>query len=98
MAVVYEPDYATPPGWTLREVLDDKSISEADLARRTGLSPKLISRILNGRAPITAGAAVRLEKAAGVPARLWINLESRCREHQARLAEKEAQRMEKRNG
>lgn len=89
MAVAYQPDYATPPGWTLQEVLDERSMSQADLARRTGLSPKLISQIVNGLAPITAGTAVRLERAAGVPARLWINLESRYREHQVRLADEE---------
>lgn len=58
MVAAYEPDYATPPGWILQEVLDERSMDQADLARRTGLSPKLVSRIVNGRAPITAAAAV----------------------------------------
>ena len=87
MVVAYEPDYATPPGWTLQEVLDEKSMKQADLVRRTGLSSKLVSQILNGRAPITDGTAARLERATGIPVRLWINLESRCREHQVRLRE-----------
>ena len=84
MVAAYEPDYATPPGWILQEVLDERSMNQADLARRTGLSPKLVSRIVNGRAPITAAAAVRLERATGIPARLWANLESRYRERQVR--------------
>ena len=89
MVAAYEPDYATPPGWTLQEVLDERSMNQADLARRTGLSPKLVSQIVNGRAPITAATAVRLERATGIPARLWANLESRYREHQVRLSENE---------
>ena len=89
MVVAYEPDYATPPGWTLQEVLDEKSMKQADLARRTGLSSKLVSQIVNGSAPITAGTAVRLERVTGIPARLWTNLESRYREHLVRLKENE---------
>jgi len=35
------------------------------------------------------GYRLRIERATGVPARLWNNLESRYQEHQARLAEVE---------
>ena len=89
MIAAYEPDSAAPPGWTLQEVLDEKSMTQADLARRAGLPLKLVGRIVDGSAPITAGAAVRLEWATGIPARIWNNLESRYREHQVRLGEKE---------
>ena len=34
MVAAYEPDYATPPGWILQEVLDERSMNQADLARR----------------------------------------------------------------
>ena len=83
----YSPDYATPPGWTLEETLEELSMSQADLARRTGLSTKHINQIVKGKVPITTDAARRLERATGVPDRLWNNLESRYQEHRARLAE-----------
>ncbi len=35
------------------------------------------------------GYRLRIERATGVPERLWNNLESRYQEHQARLAEVE---------
>ena len=89
MVFAYEPDSAAPPGWTLEEVLEEKLMTRADLARRTGLPLKLVGRIVNGRAPITADTAVRLERETGIPARLWINLESRYREHQVRLGKNE---------
>ena len=83
----YSPDYATPPGWTLEETLEELSMSQAELARRTGLSTKHINQIVQGKVPITTATARRLERATGVPDRLWNNLESRYQEHRARLAE-----------
>ena len=85
----YSPDHATPPGWTLDEALAEPSMSQAELARRAGLSTKRIDRIIRGKAPIASDSARRLERATGVPDRIWNNLESRYQEHQARLAEVE---------
>ena len=34
----FSPDYATPPGWTLEETLEELSMSQAELARRPGLA------------------------------------------------------------
>ena len=81
----FSPDYTTPPGWTLEEILEELSMSRAELARRTGLSTKHIKQIVQGKVPITTDVAQRLERATGVPDRLWNNLESRYREYRAGL-------------
>ena len=81
----YSPDYATPPGWTLEETLEELSMSPTELALRTGLSPEHIHQLVRGMVPITTDVAQRLERATGVPDRLWNNLESRYREHRAGL-------------
>ena len=81
----YSPDYATPPGWTLEETLEELSMSHTELARRTGLSPEHIHQLVRGKVPITTDVAQRLERATGVPDRLWNNLESRYREYRAGL-------------
>ena len=85
----YTPNHATPPGWTLEELLEEKSMTQADLARRAELSPKLISQIIHGEAPISAETAIKLEPATGVPARIWQSLESSFREHEIRLMEEQ---------
>ncbi|HTO01458.1 MAG TPA: HigA family addiction module antitoxin [Microthrixaceae bacterium] len=72
----HEPDYATPPGETLREVLDDLGMTQAELAERTGLSPKHINQVVRGVAALSPDTAVLLEPVVGVPARLWNNLEA----------------------
>ena len=67
----YTPDYAVPPGTTLKETLDEKGISQAQLAVRTGLAEKTISQIVNGIAPISYETAGKLELVLGIPARFW---------------------------
>lgn len=81
----YEPDYAVPPGATLRDTLDELGISQRDLADRTGLSTKTVNQVVQGVAPLTHDTALKLEQATGVPARMWNNLEANYREHLARI-------------
>jgi len=82
----YVPQYAVPPGETLLEVLETQSMSQAELARRLGRTPKMVNEIVAGKAPITPHTALLLEQVLGVPARLWNNLERQYREDLARLA------------
>lgn len=72
----YEPEHVLPPGATLQEVLDERGMSQIDLARRTGLSAKHVNQIVKGNAAVTAETAILLERATGVPAHVWTNLES----------------------
>ena len=57
----YRPDYAVPPGWVLEERLEANDISQAEFARRCGRSPKLISDIIAGKAPVEAKTALQFE-------------------------------------
>lgn len=81
----YVPQYAVPPGETLLEVLETQSMTQAELARRLGRTPKMVNEIIAGKAPITPPTALLLEQVLGVPARLWNNLERQYREDLARL-------------
>lgn len=83
----YEPDVVLPPGETLAEVLEEIGMTQAELAKRTGLSPKHINQIVRGSSPVTPETALLLEKATGVDARVWNNLEVAYREHESRLDE-----------
>lgn len=88
----YEPDYAVPPGWVLEERLEAHEISHAEFARRCGRSPKLISEIIAGKAPIEPKTAVQFERVLGVDAGIWLGIESdyrlrQEREFEARKAE-----------
>ena len=76
---------ATPPGETLREQLEDRGISQKELARRTGLSEKHVSHLVNGDVMLTARTALLLEAALGIPAGFWLRLEATYREKLARI-------------
>ncbi|MEY8814420.1 ImmA/IrrE family metallo-endopeptidase [Micrococcus luteus] len=81
---MFQTDYAVPTGDFIEEWLEDHSMTQAELARRTGVSPKHISMVLSG-APVTASFATKLALATGVPAERWLALESTFRADQERL-------------
>jgi HTH-type transcriptional regulator / antitoxin HigA len=90
MPRAFEPNYAVPPGETLRETIDAMGMNQAELAARTGRPKKTINEIIVGKAAITAETALQLERVLGVPASFWNNLEFNYRETIARLKEDQA--------
>ena len=85
----YKPENALPPGATLQEVLDERGMTQSDLATRTGLSTKHINQIIKGTAPVTAETAILLERTTGVAAVVWANLESAYQVDRSRAKEGE---------
>lgn len=87
----YLPDTVSPPRETLRELLEERCMSQAELAKRMGKTPKAISELLSDTddVAITPETALQLEKAIGPSARFWLNRESAYREFRAKQEEKE---------
>jgi len=86
MAEKYQAVIAIPPGETLAEMLEDREMSQKDLANRTGLTPKHINEIIQAKAPITVDTALKFEAVLGTPASFWTNLEANYQETLARLS------------
>jgi HTH-type transcriptional regulator/antitoxin HigA len=84
-----ETDWASPPGETLLELLEERRMSQRDLARRTGLSPKHVNKLLHGLVPLSADVAVRLERVTGVPANFWNRREANYRSDLERIRSKQ---------
>jgi HTH-type transcriptional regulator/antitoxin HigA len=78
------PDRVTPPGDTLREMIEHAGMTQVELAERTGLDKKTINLIAQAKAPVTQETALALEKVFGMPARFWMALEMQHAEQQAR--------------
>lgn len=85
----YNPDYVSPPGETLEELLAERGMSQSELAKRTGRRTKTINQIIKGIAPLTPETAIQLERALGVPASFWNSRESRFQAFRARVKEYE---------
>lgn len=83
----YVPRKVLPPGVTLLETIEALGLSQADLAARTGFTPKHISSLINGKSRIEMDAALRLEKVLGVPHHFWLNLERNYQVYLARIRE-----------
>ena len=63
------------PGEHLEEFLEDLEITQLQFAKAIGVTPYRVSQIMNRRAPITADMAVRIGRAFGQSAELWMNLQ-----------------------
>ncbi|MBD2774380.1 HigA family addiction module antitoxin [Iningainema tapete] len=85
----YKPDYVSPPGETLQEVLEERGMSQAELAERMGRPKKTINEIINAKAAITPETALQLERVLSIPASFWNNRERRYQEAKVRAEEQE---------
>jgi HTH-type transcriptional regulator / antitoxin HigA len=84
----YMPDVVSPPGETLLEMLEERGMSQSELAERTGRPKKTINEIIKGKSTITPATALQLERVFGTPASFWNNREQQYRESLARQAER----------
>jgi addiction module HigA family antidote len=80
----YLPRRVSPPGGTLLDLLEERTMAQRELAERTGLTPKTINEIVKAKAPITPDTALKLERALGVPAEFWLAREQLYQEWLAR--------------
>lgn len=85
----FKPDFISPPGETIQDLLDEKSMSQAELAERMGRPVKTVNEIIKGKAAITPETSLQLERVLGVPASFWLTREQNYRERLARLREAE---------
>ena len=70
------PAEAFAPGEFLREELEARGWTQADLAEILGVTPQHINEIIKGKASVTPEMAKALGAAFGVDAQYWMNLES----------------------
>jgi addiction module HigA family antidote len=61
------------PGEVLRDYLGEMTVAEA--ATRLGVTRAHLSRILNGRAGVSAAMSLRLSAALGTSAEFWLKMQ-----------------------
>lgn len=94
--LLYTPSSVSPPGDTLSETLEERGLTQTELARRMSRPINAINEIVLGAKEITQDTAIELERVLGVPAHFWLARESRYREHLAR--ERDAAKTQDRMG
>lgn len=83
-AQTWQPEWAVPPGETLLEALQEREMTQSELAQRLGRPLKTVNEIVKGKAVITPETAIQLERALGISARFWTALETQYRDALAR--------------
>ncbi|MBI1389143.1 MAG: ImmA/IrrE family metallo-endopeptidase [bacterium] len=91
----YQPDYAVPPGWLIEEILEERGWKQADLAKRCDSTPKHISEIVQGKAPISPATAIQFERILGISASLLSTMETKYQLASAKAADREKLKKQK---
>ena len=74
MSTMYNPPH---PGEVLRDgVFADTGLTVTDFAKRLGVTRVALSRVLNGKAAISADMAVRLAAALGGSDESWLHMQA----------------------
>ena len=74
-----------PPGYTIKEQLENRKMTQKEFAHRMQVSEKHISQLMRGEVRLTPEIAERLELVLGIPARFWNAYEARYREKLLKL-------------
>ena len=85
----YKPDTISPPGQTLADIIEERGMTQVELAQRTGRPVKTINEIIKGKAAITSETAIQLENVLGTAAEFWNQREANYRAYIARRKEAE---------
>ena len=80
-ALEYDPSLVYPPGETLLELLEERSLPLSELAQLSGISETALVQIARGTLRISVELAHGLELGTQVPASFWLNLEHNYREY-----------------
>lgn len=70
------PFEATHPGQMIKDELRERSMTQKQLAAETGIKTSVISETINGKRSVSLNVAVALEKALGIPADIWMNMQN----------------------
>jgi HTH-type transcriptional regulator / antitoxin HigA len=75
----FDPDWVSPPGDTIRDLLEERSWSLAEFGKRLGWGTDRIDGLLNGETSISFEIALDLEQILGASANFWTIRESQYR-------------------
>jgi len=85
----YHADEPVPVGATLNQWLTVNDMTQAEFARRSGLSTKHVYQVARGSSGVSPDVALSFENVTGIPARYWNQLEANFRTHEALAKEDE---------
>lgn len=85
------PFVATHPGEMIKDEIKERRLTQKQLADLTGIKPSVLSETINGKRSVSLSVAVALEKALGIPADIWMNLQTQYDLDVANISERDKQ-------
>lgn len=70
-------DLIIHPGETIADILEERGITQSDLAISAGVTAAYVSNVISGKKDISAKFAQALEYVLGVPKSFWLNLQAK---------------------
>lgn len=86
---LFHPDWVSPPGATILDLLEEHEYSKTELAQWLGFSPKYLNQLITGKAVLTEETALKLECVLGSTADFWLSREAKYRKNMERLKTKD---------
>ena len=86
------PFIATHPGELIKDELKERNLTQKELSEMTGVKPSVLSETINGKRSVSLNVAVALEKALGISAEVWMNLQTQYDLDSAQIAERDKQK------
>lgn len=81
----FNPDWASPPGDTIADTINERGWTQVQLAERLGISKKHLNRLIRGKVGLTDEMAFRLATVLGSTEQFWLRREAQYRQQIARL-------------
>ena len=86
------PFIATHPGEMIKDELKERNMTQKQLSELTGIKPSVLSETINGKRSVSLSVAMALEKARGIPAEVWMNLQTQFDIDSASIEERNKQK------
>lgn len=86
------PFVATHPGELIKDELKERGLTQKKLAEMTGIKASVISETISGKRSVSMNMAVALDKALGIPAEMWMNLQTQYNLDTASIAERDGRK------
>ena len=72
----FNPEWISPPGDTIADILEERNWTQTELAKHLGYSSQYISLLINGKVAINEEIALKLEQVLGGKAEFWLRREA----------------------
>jgi len=81
----FNPDWVSPPGDTILDLLKERNWTKSQLSERLEFTTKQLSQLINGKAQINEEIAIKLERVLGSTVEFWLSREAQYRAQLAKI-------------